>query len=125
MRLRLARDPQRPLCAPEAAQQRPGAVPIAVVTLAEIPADRTNYILDDEWSGTAFRDAIESTFAWSTGSAAIPAGTVIVFSDLSTTMAASIGTIVQVGTGNRGLAATDEAIFFYLGTDANTPTTFL
>ncbi len=98
---------------------------LAIVTLAEIPADRTIYIRDDEWSGTAFRDAIESTFAWSTGSAAIPAGTVIVFSDLSTTMAASIGTIVQVGTGNRGLAATDEAIFFYLGTDANTPTTFL
>lgn len=98
---------------------------LAIVTLAEIPADRTIYIRDDEWSGTAFRDVIESTFAWSTGSAAIPAGTVIVFSDLSTTMAASIGTIVQVGTGNRGLAATDEAIFFYLGTDANTPTTFL
>jgi hypothetical protein len=98
---------------------------LAIVTLAEIPADRTIYIRDDEWSGTAFRDAIESTLAWSTGSAAIPAGTVIVFSDLSTTMAVSIGTIVQVGTGNRGLAATDEAIFFYLGTDANTPTTFL
>lgn len=98
---------------------------LAIITLAEIPADRTIYIRDDEWSGTAFRDVIESTLAWSTGSAAIPAGTVIVFSDLSTTMAASIGTIVQVGTGNRGLAATDEAIFFYLGTDANTPTTFL
>ena len=98
---------------------------LAIVTLAEIPAERTIYIRDDEWSGTAFRDVIESTLAWRTGSAAIPAGTVIVFSDLSTTMAASIGTIVQVGTGNRGLAATDEAIFFYLGTDANTPTTFL
>lgn len=98
---------------------------LAVVALANIPADRTIYIRDDEWSGTAFRDAIESTLAWSTGSTIIPAGTVIVISDISTTPSVNIGSIAYVGTGNRGLAATDEAIFFYLGTDVNTPTTFL
>lgn len=98
---------------------------LAVVALADIPANLTIYIRDDEWSGTAFRDAIESTLAWNTGSTIIPAGTVVVFSQLSDTMAVSKGTLTPVGTGNRGLAASDEAIFFYLGTDANTPTTFL
>lgn len=98
---------------------------LAVVALADIPANLTIYIRDDEWSGTAFRDAIESTLAWNTGSTIIPAGTVIVFSQLSDTMAVSKGTLTPVGTGNRGLAASDEAIFFYVGTDANTPTAFL
>lgn len=98
---------------------------LAVVALADIPANLTIYIRDDEWSGTAFRDAIESTFAWNTGSSIIAAGTVVVFSQLSDTAAVSRGTLTPVGTGNRGLAASDEAIFFYVGTDANTPTTFL
>lgn len=98
---------------------------LAIVALAELPANRTIYIRDDEWGGTAFRDSIESSYAWSTGASPIPAGTVVVFSDISTTVTVNVGTVTVVGTNNRGTSASDEAIFFYLGTNVNTPTTFL
>lgn len=102
-----------------------GVDDIAIVALAELPANTTIYLRDDEWGGAAFRDAAESSYAWNTGTAAIPAGTVIVFSDITNGPTTNVGTIVPVNANNRGVGASDEAIFFYLGTDVNTPTRFL
>lgn len=98
---------------------------LAIVTLAEIPANRTIFLRDDEWSGTAFRDAAESSYAWNTGATPIPAGTVIIFTDITNGPTVNIGSIAPVNATNRGTAGSDEAIFLYLGTDVNTPTTFL
>ncbi|MDX2071850.1 MAG: choice-of-anchor I family protein [Haliscomenobacter sp.] len=98
---------------------------LAIVALAELPANTTIYLRDDEWGGAAFRDAAESSYAWNTGTAVIPAGTVIVFSDITNGPTTNVGTIVPVNANNRGVGASDEAIFFYLGTDVNTPTRFL
>jgi len=98
---------------------------LAIVALAEIPANRTIYLRDDEWSGTAFRDAAESSYAWNTGTSPIPAGTVVIFTDITNGPTVNIGTVAPVNATNRGTAGSDEAIFLYLGTDVNTPTTFL
>lgn len=98
---------------------------LAIVALAELPANTTIYLRDDEWGGAAFRDAAESSYAWNTGNAPVAAGTVIIFTDMTNGPTTNVGTIVPVNANNRGTAGSDEAIFFYLGTDVNTPTTFL
>lgn len=98
---------------------------LAIVALAQLPANTTIYFRDDEWSGTAFRDAAESSYAWNTGSTPVSAGTVIVFSDLTNGPNVNVGTVMPVNTTNRGVSNSDEAIFFFTGTDVNAPTTFL
>ncbi|MEA5621950.1 choice-of-anchor I family protein [Nostoc sp. UHCC 0251] len=78
---------------------------------------------------TAFNTG-ESFFQWNSGVSTIAAGTVIRFSaiDNAANLAASIGTLSRAsvsGSTNYGLSATNETIYAYLGTSANSPTVFL
>lgn len=98
---------------------------LALVALATIPANTTIYFRDDEWNGTAFADAAESSYGWNTGSAPIAAGTVIIFTNVTNGPTSNVGTVTRIGTANTGISNSGEGIFFYLGTDVNTPTTFL
>lgn len=98
---------------------------LAIVALAGLPANTNIYIRDDEWGGTAFRDAAESSYVWNTGTTPVAAGTVVVFSDLTNGPTVNIGTVAPVNTNNRGVSNSDEAIFFYTGSDVDNPVTFL
>ncbi len=93
----------------------------AMVTFVDIPANTIVYFSDKEWTGTAFNTG-EANYEWQIGAAVIPAGTVITFYAISAIPNLSHGTIV--GTPG-GISGTAEAIFAYLGTDVNTPTTFI
>ncbi len=86
---------------------------LAIVALAALPANTTIYFRDDEWGGTAFRDAAESSYAWNTGAMPILAGTVIVFTDLTNGPSVNLGTVMPVNASNRGISNSDEAIFFF------------
>ncbi|AOF80760.1 putative outer membrane adhesin like protein domain protein [Methyloversatilis sp. RAC08] len=95
----------------------------AIVALAELAADSTIYFTDSNWGGAAFSSA-EGFHTWSIGAAAISAGSVIRFSQIDQAgRAASIGTLTS--SGSRALSSTAETVYAYLGTAANSPTTFL
>ncbi|WP_458626337.1 choice-of-anchor I family protein [Winogradskyella sp. PC D3.3] len=93
----------------------------ALVTFVDIPANTTIYFSDKEWLETEFNSG-EANYEWQTGASVISAGTVITFYTISATATVSHGTIVGSPGGISGSA---EAIFVYLGTDINTPTTFI
>ncbi|OAI20945.1 hypothetical protein A1359_20005 [Methylomonas lenta] len=96
----------------------------SLVTFVDIAADSTIYFSDNEWDGSAFNSG-ESFHTWNTGLAGISAGTVIRFSSIDTdARTASFGTLSGSGS-NFGISATSETIYAYLGSDINTPSTFL
>ncbi len=99
---------------------------LAIVNFREIPANTVIYIRDDEWNGTAFTTG-EGTLSWTSGAAAIAPGTVILFNAMADTakLNANIGTLKKVSTTNFDISGSGEGVFLYLGTDGNTPTTFL
>ncbi len=95
----------------------------SIVTFANIAANTTIYFRDDEWNGTSFNTG-EGTHAWNTGAGVIAAGTVVRFTKVDqATRAASIGSLTS--SGDTGLNATSETVYAYIGTNANSPTTFL
>jgi hypothetical protein len=95
----------------------------ALVAFKDIDANTTIYFTDNEWSGSSFNTG-EALRTWNTGGSLIQAGTVVRFSAVDTPGAsATFGTLSQ--TGDTGLNATAETLYAYLGTDVNTPTTFL
>ncbi|MGY3793218.1 T9SS type A sorting domain-containing protein [uncultured Aquimarina sp.] len=102
----------------------------AIVALADIAANTTIYFSDDELDGTgSFVDSNEGNIQWDTPSNVIPAGTIVVFTDTDSdgnaSYGASLGTLTQVGSGTINLAGGGDSLLAYLGTDENTPTTFL
>lgn len=100
----------------------------AIVALADIPANSTIYFTDEESNGAgAFVGTGEGFLNWNTGGALIPAGTVVVFTDVGlTSRSATFGTVViEAGGGAFNLAAGGDVIFAYTGTDPFTPTTFI
>ena len=99
---------------------------LAIVNFKEIPANTVIYIRDDEWNGTAFTTG-EGTVSWTSSTAAIAPGTIILLNAMADTakMNANIGTLKKISTSNFDMSANGEGVFFYLGTDGNTPTTFL
>lgn len=95
----------------------------SVVTFVDIAANSTIYFRDDEWNGSSFNTG-EGLHTWSTGAATIGAGSVIRFSKVDqASRSASIGTLSS--TGDTGLNASTETIYAYLGSNINSPTTFL
>ncbi|MFD1015104.1 choice-of-anchor I family protein [Winogradskyella rapida] len=93
----------------------------ALVTFVDLPANTVIYFSDKEWTGTAFNSG-EANYEWQTGSAIIPAGTVMTFYALSGTPTLSHGTLI----GNPGgMSASAEAVFVYQGPNIDTPTTFI
>ncbi|WP_091393469.1 choice-of-anchor I family protein [Flavobacterium noncentrifugens] len=95
---------------------------VAFVTFKDIPANTSIYFCDSEWNGTAF-GTDEGDFTWTSGSAVIPAGTVISINNLSAAIAPSLGTISLNNAG--GLSASGDAMFAFLGTAPRTVTTML
>ena len=103
-----------------------GSDNLSFVVLDAIPANTTVYFRDDEWQNPVFNTG-ESIITWTSGGAITPAGTVVAFSSINPDPAAPIVTSsgsVTI-TGNRGIAAGGDAFFAYIGTNENTPTTFL
>lgn len=96
----------------------------AIVTFVDIPANTDIFFRDEEWSGTAFTSTTgEGYVDWNTGSAIIPAGTVVSFNNVSgSSPSVTVGTLVQA---DMGISASKEGIFCFTGTDHNTPTTFI
>lgn len=96
----------------------------SLVTFVDIAANTTVFFNDNEWNGSGFNTG-ESTHTWNTGISAISAGTVIRFSSIDiASRAASIGSFSGSGT-NFGMSASSETIYAYLGSDIDTPSTFL
>jgi uncharacterized protein len=101
----------------------------SIVSFVDIDPGTIVYFTDNEaTSPTAFNTG-ESYFQWNSGTAIIPAGTVIRFSGIDgAARAASIGTFSQAtvaGSSNAGLSTTADTLYAYLGTSAAAPTTFL
>ncbi len=97
---------------------------LAFVALETIAAGTTIYFTDRTWNGTAFTSA-ESVWSWTAG-ADVAAGTVVTLDNVGFgSMTTNVGTATFLDTTNRGLSATAETVYAYLGTDGNTPTTFL
>ncbi|QNK78064.1 choice-of-anchor I family protein [Winogradskyella sp. PAMC22761] len=93
----------------------------AMVTFVDIAANTTIYFSDKEWAETEFNSG-EANYEWQTGADVITAGSIITFYTISATPNVSHGTIVG---SPGGMSASAEAIFVYLGTDVDTPTTFI
>lgn len=98
------------------------------VALEPIAGGTTIYFRDDEWNGSAFVDANESTFAWTAPASGVAAGEIVLFTEISVAgRAVNIGSLATPGSSNFGLNNTDEGLFAYTSTgDAFTGTfTFL
>ncbi|MCE7996861.1 MAG: hypothetical protein HEP71_33175, partial [Roseivirga sp.] len=103
----------------------------AIVALVDIPGSSTIYFNENEWNGLsigeggAFSSNTEGEITWSTGDNEITAGTVVTFDEVdnagNTNYGASVGTI----SGTFALGTTNEVIYAFIGTDDETPTTFL
>ncbi|CAI8215150.1 MAG: Uncharacterised protein [Formosa sp. Hel1_33_131] len=102
-----------------------GSDDIAIVVLADIAANTTIYITDNEVNGLALADTNEGELTWVTGADIITSGTVVTFTDLSTgtSSVVSHGSISEGNSFN--LSGGGDAVFMFLGTDASTPTVFL
>ncbi|WP_146343811.1 Hint domain-containing protein [Falsiphaeobacter marinintestinus] len=101
----------------------------SLLATEDIAAGEVIYFTDKEYSnGTSSFNTGEGTLTWTTGDA-ISAGTVITFDDLAVTQTVTASGVADTGTlvesGSFSIAAADEAIYAYQGTDAATPTQFL
>ena len=102
----------------------------AIVALADISSNSTIYITDDETTGVGSPSALsgsEGTITWSTGPNDIKAGTVVVFTDVDNSsnpnFDVTIGSITR--TGSFGISGSKDGLIAFIGTDINTPTTYL
>lgn len=100
-----------------------GTDDFAMVTLVNL-ANQTIYLTDDETDGAGGLTTGEGAFQWDTGADVIPAGTVIVFSSLTTAATANYGTLTEVDLGFN-LAGAGDGILAYQGPDHSTPIAFL
>ena len=102
----------------------------ALVALKNVPAFTTVRFSDNEWNGGApgiggFNTG-ESTFAWVSGSATLPAGTVVRFSAVDqATRASSTGAFTLLVSGTPGFAATGDTLFAYMADAGGAPTGFI
>ena len=106
----------------------------SMVTFTSIGANTQVFFSDNEWNGGAIGaggafNTGESYLGWTSGAAAINAGTVIRFSKVDVAgLAASVGTLARVtvaGSSNYGLANSNETLYAYLGSSASAPTGFI
>ncbi len=102
----------------------------AMVVLKVLPANTTIYITDDETTGTGSPSGLsgsEGTLTWNTGGNTIAPGTIVVFSDTDNSGNPNFG--VTVGTLSRSgaftLSGSKDGLIAFLGSDENTPTTYI
>jgi hypothetical protein len=100
---------------------------LAIVTLADLTANTTIYITDNESDGIGGITSGEGTLTWFTGNTAIKAGTVIIFTDIDNStnlnFGASIGLLSKTGSFN--ISSSKDGIIAFLGTDDSSPTSFI
>ncbi|MEJ0020173.1 MAG: SdiA-regulated domain-containing protein [Acetobacteraceae bacterium] len=100
---------------------------IAFVTLDAIPAGTVIFFQDNEWNGSAFNTG-ESSWSWTTASDIDP-GVVVRIDSIgasqATDISTNVGTVAFVDGANRGLSASDEIVYAFIGSDAATPSSFL
>lgn len=101
----------------------------SIVILSDI-TNKTIYFSDNETNGTGgFIDNNEGVLTWITGVKTIKSGTVINFNDTDNEFnigfGASIGSLSRSSGSFSLSASTKDGIVAYLGTDENTPTTFI
>ncbi len=102
-----------------------GGDDLAIVALADIAANTTIYITDNEVNGLALADTNEGELTWDTGASIITAGTVVVFTDISTGTSSTVSHGAITAGSSFNLSASGDAVFMFLGTDPSTPTVFL
>jgi type IX secretion system substrate protein len=99
-----------------------------IVTLVDISANTTVYFTDKNWDGLSAFTGTEGILQWDSGSAVIKAGTVIVFTDVDSNSnpyyGVSVGSLTTPDAGFN-LSGSGETLLAYLGSDLNTPSTFL
>jgi len=97
-----------------------------IVVLAPVAASTVIYFNDNEATSTSAFNTGESAFQFTFPAATTEPGTVIRFSDIGASRAASIGTFATAdGVNNLGLSSTSETLYIYQGTSATQPTTFI
>lgn len=104
----------------------------AFVTLVPLVTGTTIYFTDDNWNGSPVGGAgafnsDEGAITWTNNTGnTISAGIVISISDINGTLTISpnLGTASESNLGFN-LGGTNETLYMFLGTDDNTPTTFL
>lgn len=109
-----------------------GGDSFAFLAVDGIPAGTTIYFRDDPWDGSAFTGNSESRMAWTTTTAVDP-GAIVQISGIfgnttgtqSLTASSGTATITTNNSFGRGLSATAEELYAYVGSDADTPSTFL
>lgn len=105
-----------------------GTDDLAFVLLQSYTANTVIFFTDNEWNGTGWVDTNESFFRWSS-TVDIVEGTVITLGNIGTGMLTSnLGspsfTPVENPASGRGLAASNETVYAYIGAtyDTTTPT---
>ena len=99
-----------------------GTDDIAFVLLNSYDAGTIIYFTDNEWNGTAWADANETHFQWSSA-VSLATGTVITLSNVgSGTLTANTGSAVFNESTGRGLGASGEGVYAYTGSSYNTAT---
>jgi len=96
---------------------------IAFVVLEEITAGTDIHFADQTWDGTSFA-ATETFWTW-TATSTVAAGTIVRIDNFfSGTLTADVGSVAFTDATGRGLSASFETIYAYIGTPS-VPTTFL
>jgi hypothetical protein len=94
----------------------------AIVALTDISASQVIYFTDNEPDGVGGLISGEGIIEWTTPASTIAVGTVVTFTDLSSSSNVSTGSISKTGTFN--LSNTGDAILSYIGS-SSTPTNYL
>jgi predicted extracellular nuclease/2',3'-cyclic-nucleotide 2'-phosphodiesterase (5'-nucleotidase family) len=96
---------------------------LAFVALETLSAGTVIHFTDNEWLGANFNSG-ESGWSW-TATADVTMGSIVTLDMLgSGTATSNLGTVTFFDDTNRGIAASDEMIYAYVGTTAS-PTAFL
>jgi hypothetical protein len=74
-----------------------GGDDFAFVALVDISASANIYFTDNEWNGTAFNDLNEGELTWTNAASTLSAGSVVVFTDPSTTGSVNVGSLSGTG----------------------------
>lgn len=96
---------------------------IAFVSFVDIPAGTVIYFCDSELNANGQFGTDEGDFAWNSGTAVIPKGTVVAINALDGNTTVSHGFLQTDNSG--GFSPNGDAMFAFLGTGARQPTTFL
>jgi hypothetical protein len=97
-----------------------GSDDLAFVLLADYDSGTAVHFTDNEWNGSAWSDRNESFFTWQSD-VSLPAGTVIALSFIGTgTLTASQGSAVFAESAGRGLGASNESVYAFLGSSYDT-----